>query len=66
MMKKLLLALKHENEEDQLREPIFVTPHVALVKEVTSCNMFLDSGSCRNMVSREVVDNLKLNIAELS
>lgn len=61
MLKKTLLSPKLESQEDWLRTNIFystcnIGSHV--------CNMIIDSGSCENVVSQEVVDKLNLPVEE--
>ncbi|CAL5399157.1 unnamed protein product [Camellia sinensis] len=61
MLKKTLLSPKLERQEDWLRTNIFYS-----ICNIGGrvCNMIIDSGSCENVVSQEVVDKLNLLVKE--
>ncbi|KAG5534031.1 hypothetical protein RHGRI_022247 [Rhododendron griersonianum] len=61
MIKKTLLTPKDASNEDWLRTNIFYTTCNVGGRV---CNMIIDSGSCENVVSQEVVDKLQLKVEE--
>ncbi|KAG5567817.1 hypothetical protein RHGRI_003110 [Rhododendron griersonianum] len=61
MIKKTLLTSKDASNEDWLRTNIFYTTCNVGGRV---CKMIIDSGSCENVVSQEVVDKLQLKLEE--
>lgn len=59
IVRKSLLAPKDDSNEDWLRTNIFHTT-CTIVERV--CKVIIDSGSCENVVSEEVVKKLQLKI----
>lgn len=57
--RKSLLAPKSDLEDDQLRTNIF---HTICTVTFKVYKMIINSGSCKNMVSEEVVQKLQLKI----
>jgi hypothetical protein len=61
IIKKTLLTPKDDSNEDWLRTNIFYST-CNIGGRV--CNMIIDSGSCENVVSQEVVDKLQFKVEE--
>ncbi|XP_062162029.1 uncharacterized protein LOC133869072 [Alnus glutinosa] len=59
IVRKNLLAPKDDSEEDWLKTNIFYTT-CTIAEHV--CKIFIDSGSCKNVVSMDVVKKLQLKI----
>jgi hypothetical protein len=59
IVRKSLLALKDDSEEDWLRTNIFHTT-CTIAEQV--CKVIIDSGSCENVVLEDAVKKLQLKI----